>query len=119
MKRVEFRLSMPSTGSWNGRWSGEGRHFVIVKTLTDKAAERLLGDKATDSWFHSWSDGWGARVTARVMDRGERQRKSDGFCGYAWMVDNILRYGSTYTTGDFAGATPRTPAFTGPKAIET
>lgn len=28
--------------------------------------------------------------------KGERLKKSDGFCGYGWMVDNILAYGSPY-----------------------
>jgi hypothetical protein len=33
-KRVEFTLSMPGRSSWNGGWSGEGRHFAIVRTLS-------------------------------------------------------------------------------------
>ena len=55
--RVEFRLSMPSANSWNGRWSGEGRNYAIVKTLTDKAAASLLKGEPSQSWFHRWDDG--------------------------------------------------------------
>ena len=95
MKRVEFRLSMPSVGSWNGRWSGEGRNYVIVRTLPDEQARVL--DKG--SWFYRWDDGWGASVRARVMERGERVRKSDGFSGYDWMVRNILDHGDPYDAG--------------------
>jgi len=94
MKRIEFRLSMPSTGSWNGRWSGEARNYVIYRQLTDAQAAELLDGKATGSWFHGWDDGWGAGIAARVMERGERRAKSDGFCGYDWMVTNILRLGA-------------------------
>jgi len=105
MKRVEFRLSMPSRGSWNGRWSGEDRNYVIVRTLKDATAAALLpGGKG--SWFHRWDDGWAARITGRVMAAGERAPKSDGFCGYDWMVNNILAYGSTYKTGTAEGMTP-------------
>jgi hypothetical protein len=90
--RVEFRLTMPNANTWNGRWSGEGRNYSIVKTLADRAAAALLEGKPTLSWFHSWDDGWCAEVTARVVSG--RLPKSDGFCGYDWMVANILRWGT-------------------------
>jgi hypothetical protein len=95
MKRIEFRLSMPGVASWNGRWSGEGKNYVIIKTLSDKAAEHLLCGGKSKAWGHFWSDGWSARVTARIMGTGERRLKSDGFCGYDWMVTNILSHGDT------------------------
>jgi hypothetical protein len=98
MKRVEFRLTMPSVGSWNGKWSGEGRNYTIVKNIADKWAGELgLTDKTpTNSWHYHWDDGWTARITARIVPKGERLKKSDGFCGYDWMVENILLYGSPY-----------------------
>lgn len=92
-KRVEFLLSMPGARSWNGRWSGEGRNWSIVKTLSDAAAVRLLGERSEASWSHRWDDGWCALVSARVV-RG-RLPKSDGFSGYDWMVANILDHGDT------------------------
>jgi hypothetical protein len=104
MIRIEFRLSMPSSPSWNGAWSGAGRNYSIVKSLTDKAASALMGDKATRAWFHSWDDGWGARVSARVVMAGERLPKSDGFAGYDWMVANILDHGDTRDQKDIAKA---------------
>lgn len=103
MKRIEFRLSMPSRASWNGGWSGAGRNYVIVRTLTDQLADDLL---AVGSWYHRWDDGWGAQITARVMEPGQRKAKSDGFAGYDWMVANIIAYGSPYTTGTTEGQMP-------------
>ena len=91
--RVEFRLTMPSANTWNGRWSGEGHNYVIVKALTDKRAAALLEGHPERSWFHRWDDGWCARVTARLVSG--RLPKSDGFCGYDWMVRNILAFGDT------------------------
>ena len=89
--RVLFRLSMPNTGSWNGRWSGEGRNYVIVRGLKDARVAEL---GVPTSWYYRWDDGWGASVSARVMEKGERRPKSDGFCGYDWMVNNIIRWGT-------------------------
>lgn len=91
MKRIEFKLSMPNRGSWNGRWSGENRDYLKYKTISDKWAESIgLKDKNTNSWYYGWNDGWGASVSARIMEQGEKKKKSMGFCGYDWMVDSIL-----------------------------
>ena len=100
--RVEFKLSMPGRTSWNGGWSGEGKNYSIVRTLDNETASRLLatdyGHSAQKSWSHQWSDGWCAVVTARVMLTDEREEKSDGFHGYDWMIDNILKTGSPYSS---------------------
>ena len=104
--RVIFRLSMPGRGSWNGRWSGEDRNYIIVRDFGAKTLALLLEGATTQTWTHAWSDGWCATITGRVMERGERAPKSDGFCGYDWMVDNIIRYGSPYVTGTGAGMVP-------------
>lgn len=89
-ERVEFLLSMPNVGSWNGKWSGASRRYAIKRNLTNKYLEKMT---LPNSWYHSFGDGWAASVSARIMEPGERFRKSDGFCGYDWMVDNIVWYG--------------------------
>lgn len=100
MKRVEFRLSMPNCASWNGKWSGEGKNYSKIRKLTDKTLKFLgLDSKSSESWYHRWSDGWGALINARVLESGERARKSAGFAGYDWMIDNILRYNTTKEPG--------------------
>ena len=97
MPRVEFRLTMPNKGSWNGKWSGDDRNYTIVKTLPEKRVRELdLSEDTPQSWHYSWDDGWGANITARIMAKGERAKKSDGFCGYEWMVRNIILYDSPY-----------------------
>lgn len=93
MKRVEFRLSMPCCASWNGKWSGEDRNYTIVKKLSEKMLSFLgICEEEDVSWWYRWDDGWAAEVTARHLRKGERAKKSDGFCGYDWMVDSILRH---------------------------
>ena len=91
-QRVEFLLTMPGVASWNGRWSGESKRYAIVRTLPD-AKVAALG--LPTSYSHGWDDGWRASIAVRVVPMGERLPKSDGFCGYDWMVDNILQYGRT------------------------
>jgi hypothetical protein len=91
--RVEFKLSMPNRGSWNGGWSGSEKNYTRVKTIGVKLAKKLgLDTNKTNSWSYSWSDGWVARITATVLEPGQRAKKSDGFCGYDWMLDSILMY---------------------------
>jgi hypothetical protein len=90
-RRVEFRLSMPSVNSWNGRWSGEDRDYLIVREIPESRIQEL---GVPSSWSYSFGDGWVARVAARLMEPGEKAKKSDGFCGYDWMVDNIVRWGT-------------------------
>jgi hypothetical protein len=97
VKRIEFTLSMPGRSSWNGRWSGDGTHYAIVRTLTDKAAAALLKDRDHDSWGYAFGDGWFASVEARVVPASERLKKSASFCGYDWMVESILACGQILT----------------------
>jgi hypothetical protein len=95
MSRIEFRLSMPSTGNASSSSWGKDRDYVIVRTLPAAQADAVLNGTTRQSWFHRWDDGWTALVTGRLMKTGERRPKSDGFAGYDWMVDNIIRHGST------------------------
>lgn len=102
--RVEFRLTMPSCPSWNGKWSGEGKNYTVVRELPYEALTRLFGHELNDFdlskcqriWSHGWSDGWRAMITARLVPVVEELPPSDGFHGYEWMVDNILQNGSPY-----------------------
>lgn len=93
--RVEFRLTMPCNNAWDGRWSGEGRDYLLYTQLSAAALDALMQGERELSWSHSFGDGWVAQVTARVMNPGEKRKKSAGFCGYDWMVSNILAHRST------------------------
>jgi len=96
--QLAFILTMPNRGSWNGGWSGEDRIYCILKSFTSKKdmekADRLILKK---NFHYSWSDGWGANVEVKLVDRAEAmrlRRRSQGFCGYDWMVKSILQYGT-------------------------
>jgi hypothetical protein len=94
---LAFYLSMPNCASWNGRWSGEGRKYVIVKTFRGKkATEKAEGIRNKGNYYYSWPDGWGAAITVKEVNSSQAtklRRQSDGFSGYDWMVKTICQYG--------------------------
>jgi hypothetical protein len=98
MTIICFELSMPNVGSWNGRWSGEGRCYVRIRKFgrskaTKQPAVNIL---AEGSYYYNFGDGWGAGVSVREVTASEAakiERKSAGFCGYDWMIDSIIRDG--------------------------
>ena len=92
--RVQFRLNMTSIPTWNESWSGEKKNLTIVRTLTSEKLKSLgITEDSLSSWTYSWSDGWRARVDATILPKGKRAAKSDGFCGYDWMVQSIITKG--------------------------
>jgi hypothetical protein len=102
MKRVEFTLTMPARGSWDGKWSGERKNFTLTRELDDAQALKLNGR----SWSYGWSDGWRASITARVISEGAVQKPSDGFHGYDWMVASIISHDKIYADHERPEAAP-------------
>jgi hypothetical protein len=102
---VAFQLSMPNRGSWNGKWSGQDRQYILIKSISARYAKsqehfKDLLEKGKDSWYYSWNDGWGASISAEVISAAEakkRRKLSAGFCGYEWMVQSIISYGEIST----------------------
>lgn len=103
MKHIAFILTMPGNNSWNGKWSGNGKLFVKVRSLStakknQAKIERALKDKY---YGYSWSDGWRASVEVKEVDGLEKKRltkNSQGFLGYDWMIDSILCNGEIKTS---------------------
>ena len=96
MPRVEFRLTMPKVGSWDGRWSGDNCNFVKYMNVPKATLKEMGGmderEHTEEHWTHDFGDGWRAKVTARIMNKGEKRVRSDGFAGYDWMVTSIILY---------------------------
>ena len=85
-----FILTMPGTGSWNGKWTGEGRLYCETRAL-DKQKELDLDGK---SFGYRWEDGWYASVKVQKINSREGRKMmkiSNGFCGYEWMIGNIIK----------------------------
>lgn len=94
---IAFELTMPNRGSWNGRWSGEDRRWIVVRNMGrgKRAEETAKPILEKGHWHYSWSDGWGASIVAREVDgqqAAKLRRMSAGFCGYDWMVSSIIKH---------------------------
>ena len=90
-----FTLSMPSNNSWNGRWSGEDKVYVIVKSFSSRSWKEQLA-KLMGYHRYAFGDGWVASVSVKAVDADEKKelmKKSAGFCGYDWMVTSLIHHG--------------------------
>lgn len=101
---VSFELKMTNIGSWNGKWTGEGKRYIIVKSLSKDIVAKIFGDKNFETYHHSWGDGWGCNIIVMKIDSDIKNSFSkefkNGFCGYEWMVDNIISHQSAYSKED-------------------
>lgn len=94
---VAFILSMPSNNSWDGRWSGDDKLFAVVKSFQGRGEiEKARSILEKRDFRYSFGDGWVARIEVKEVNGAEAKtirRKSQGFCGYDWMVNSIIREG--------------------------
>lgn len=86
MPRLIFKLSMPSNNSWNGKWTGADREYTVARKVSDKRAKELK-----DYYSYNFGDGWVAGITVR--EAKPRERATNKFCGYDWMIDSIIYHG--------------------------
>uniref|UniRef100_A0A6M3KQE8 Uncharacterized protein n=1 Tax=viral metagenome TaxID=1070528 RepID=A0A6M3KQE8_9ZZZZ len=87
---LKFKLSMPNNNSWNGKWSGDGKEYNIMRNFTSKKEAQRMLDKGY--YHYNFGDGWSAGIDVTKLDakQARQARKaSKGFCGYEWMVDSI------------------------------
>lgn len=105
-----YTLTMPGNNSWNGKWSGDGDLYCIVRKYGKKAGEKR---QAIIGKYHSYNfgDGWRAAVTVKEVTPAEARKlrkASRGFCGYDWMVDSLERWGGIYSKPPEPVAVPST-----------
>jgi len=90
---LSYVITMPSVGSWNGKWSGSNNFYARTRNYrgkegTEKATKILNGGP----YYYRWDDGWGASIDVQKIDGKEKKRidrKTKGFIGYDWMIDSI------------------------------
>lgn len=96
---VAFYLSFPSVGSWNGKWTGEGRLYARVFRNSEVPKEYI-----GKSYSYRWDDGWEACIDVVQVNSKEVNRirkKSAGFYGYDWMIESIIRFGEIRKQSDW------------------
>ena len=101
---LAFILSMPNVASWNGKWSGSDSLHAVVRKVSDaKKHQAKYGTLIGKSFYYNFGDGWGASVDVKSVTSQEvRQirKSSKGFCGYEWMIDEILDHGRIMTLAE-------------------
>lgn len=86
---------MPGNNSWNGKWSGEGKCYAAKRRVKDSKADELRGR----SFGYNFGDGWRAGIAVSECEpfvTRQIMKRSQGFCGYEWMIDSILADGAIY-----------------------
>lgn len=98
---IQFTLSMPNVGSWNGQWSGRENIYAVVRSFTGRlgmAKAKAMLSKG--SFYYNFGDGWGASIRVSEITGPEVRRirkASKGFCGYEWMINSICDSGAIYS----------------------
>jgi hypothetical protein len=68
-----------------------------------------MKEREGGSFYYNFEDGWVASVRWEVKTATECRRivaRSKGFCGYDWMIDEILKHGRILTRGERLKDTP-------------
>jgi len=94
-KRIIFELGL-------SQWSAKSRSrftdekFTVAKKVAMKQLEKMgLTDKVKEkSYLHSWGDAWSVRINVR--EANSRERVTNKFMDYEWMINNILNHNSPY-----------------------
>lgn len=84
--RLIAELTMRNRGSWNGGWSGERDRYTKAFKVSDEKAQKLIGN-----YYYNFGDGWGANVEIRPAEY--REKTTNKFCGYDWMLTSIEAHG--------------------------
>ena len=115
---IGYTLTMPRVGSWDRKWSGDGRVFMIFRPEArgEKGLKRQKEILANSSYYYNFGDGWTARIDVAVIPKEEvskLRRKNQGFMGYDWMVDSIERHLKIFTPSEIKEMEGKTKAENG------
>lgn len=98
---IKYTLTMPNVGSWDGRWSGEGKEYSKVRQYTKKhSKDKIEKVLSKSNYFYNFGDGWSANIEVKVVDfveKNKTKKRSLGFRDYDWMIDSIEKYGKICT----------------------
>jgi hypothetical protein len=61
---IAYELTMPQRNSWNGRWSGEDKRYIKIRSYHRNMPEEK-------SYYYSFGDGWSANIEAYKVDAKE------------------------------------------------
>ena len=98
--RVLFTLSMSRNNSWNNKWSGDDRSYCISK-VAFRYGKPVYPILKEGNYIYYFDNGLVANVNVKFVTHSEAKaamKKSDGFCGYEWMCDELMANGRILTS---------------------
>lgn len=103
MKHIAYILTMPNVGSWNGKFTGEGKFYCTVKSYMadSNIPQKVLSMKY--GFRYDFGDGWSANIKAEQIKGNQKakyRRESKGFYGYEWMITEIEEFGRIKTRAE-------------------
>ena len=81
--KIAYTLLMPHCGSWNGKWSGAGKPYVVIRNYKKSKCPEIKYQE------YNFGDGWVAQILMEQVDykRAKQLEKiSQGFRMYDWMI---------------------------------
>lgn len=100
MKHFKFVLTMPRNNSWNGKWTGEDKYYCRIRSYVNDYVPKYL---KTGDYTYDFGDGWMACVKVEEITAKQKKicnSKSNGFCGYDWMIGSIIEHGKILNSRD-------------------
>ena len=94
MQRVIFEIDI---SGWpvNSRRNLVGNKYTVSRMLGKKALERVgILDKDRTRFGYSWGDSFSIGIEVRYAQ--PREKVTNQFLGYEWMVKNIIHHGCPY-----------------------
>jgi hypothetical protein len=89
---------MPKVGSWNGKWTGAEKNYTEIRRVRndDKDFAKCKQLVAQKNHQYDFGDGWVMNIEVKEIYFNQLKkalRESDGFCGYSWAVDSLIKRG--------------------------
>lgn len=102
---LQFELFMSKIGSWDGKWSGAGKQYIIIQAVDSNIFNRIITDTSISGnklifnprkYSYDFKDGWEVTIvvsatTSKSLKLNKLYRKN-GFAGYEWMVFSIIKH---------------------------
>ena len=84
--RLIAELTIPNIGSWNGKWTGSKNKYT--KVFTTSNSKKMLD--FIGNYYYNFGDGWRAKV--EIREALPREKVTNKFCGYDWMIASIKEH---------------------------
>jgi len=95
---LSFELKVTAVNNLSGHWKGEDLRYVQVKNVDKDKVNEILDGESAKPYHHKCDDGWEFDILVNeinsVQKKKLKQHFKNGFCGFDYMVGNIIDHKS-------------------------